>query len=125
LSGDLRRPAYGSSKAAINTFSAYVATQYGKKGVRCNVVSPGIILTAKAEEANTPETMAAYLRHVLSPVIGRPEDIAGVVAMLASDDGRYINGQVISIDGGILAHFAHVADVADSFWAEVERQQQI
>jgi NAD(P)-dependent dehydrogenase (short-subunit alcohol dehydrogenase family) len=124
LRGDLYRPAYGSSKAAVNTFTAYVATQYGKRGVRCNAVSPGIILTAKAEEANTTETMAAFLRHTLSPRIGRPEDIAGVVAMLASDDGRYINGQVIQVDGGIMAHFSHVADIEDGFWNHVGRQRE-
>jgi NAD(P)-dependent dehydrogenase (short-subunit alcohol dehydrogenase family) len=123
LAGDLYRPAYGSSKAAINTLSTYVATQYGKKGVRSNVISPGIILTAKAEEANTPETMASFLRHTLSRQIGRPEDIAAVVAMLASDDGRYINGQVIAVDGGINAHFAHVADIAEGFWQHVDRQR--
>jgi NAD(P)-dependent dehydrogenase (short-subunit alcohol dehydrogenase family) len=123
LAGDLFRPAYGSSKAAINTLSTYVATQYGKKGVRSNVISPGIILTTKAEAANTPQTMASFLRHTLSRQIGRPEDIAAVAAMLASDDGRYINGQVIAVDGGINAHFAHVADVADAFWEHVDKQR--
>jgi len=122
LSGDLYRPAYAASKAAINNLTAYVATQYGKRGVRCNVVSPGIVVTASASEANSEERYATFMRHVLSPRIGRPEDLAGVVAMLASDDGRYINGQVISVDGGIRAHFAHVADFAEDFWKDMERR---
>ena len=42
-----------------------------------------------------------------------------MVAMLASDDGRYVNGQVIQVDGGILSHFSHVADMQETFWAEV------
>jgi NAD(P)-dependent dehydrogenase (short-subunit alcohol dehydrogenase family) len=123
LSGDLYRPAYGASKAAINNFTMYMATQYGKKGVRCNVVSPGIVVTASASAANSEERFAALMRHVLSPRIGRPEDIAAVVAMLASDDGQYINGQIISVDGGIRAHFAHVADVADEFWAAMDQRR--
>lgn len=120
LTGDLYRPAYGASKAAINAFTMYVATQYGKRGLRCNVVSPGIVITAAAEAANSPERLEVFMRHVLSPRIGRPEDIAAVVAMLASDDGRYVNGQIISVDGGIQAHFAHVADIAPTFWEDVE-----
>ena len=120
LSGDLYRPAYGASKAAINNLTMYTATQYGKRGLRCNAVSPGIVVTAAASDANDPGRYDMLMRHVLSPQIGRPEDLAGVVAMLASDDGRYINGQVISVDGGIRAHFAHVADVADMFWQDME-----
>ncbi|CAH0498229.1 SDR family NAD(P)-dependent oxidoreductase [Novosphingobium sp. CECT 9465] len=120
LTGDLYRPAYGASKAAINNFTMYVATQYGKRGVRCNVVSPGIVVTPAASEACDDDRYAMLMRHVLSPNIGRPEDLAGVVAMLASDDGRYINGQIISVDGGIRAHFAHVADVEATFWQDMK-----
>lgn len=119
LSGDLYRPAYGASKAAINNFTLYVATQYGKRGVRCNAVSPGIVVTPAASDANSEERYAVLMRHVLSRDIGRPEDIAGVVAMLACDDGRYVNGQIIAVDGGIRAHFAHVADVEDEFWQDM------
>jgi len=122
LSGDLYRPAYGASKAAINNLTIYTATQYGKRGVRCNAVSPGIVVTSAASEANDDRRYDLLMRHVLSPSIGRPRDLAGVVAMLASDDGRYINGQTISVDGGIRAHFAHVADVADAFWQEMDRR---
>ena len=52
LTGDLYRPAYGASKAAINNFTMYVATQYGKQGVRCNAIAPGIVVTAAAEASN-------------------------------------------------------------------------
>lgn len=120
LTGDLYRPAYGASKAAINNLTMYTATQYGKQGVRCNVVSPGIVLTKAARDSNDPARLDTLMRHVLSPRIGAPEDLAGVVAMLASDDGRYINGQIISVDGGIRAHFAHVAEVADMFWQDMD-----
>ena len=123
LTGDLYRPAYGASKAAINNFTMYVATQYGKKGVRCNAIAPGIVVTAAAQASNDEERLDIIMRHVLSPEIGRPDDIAGVVAMLASDDGRYINGQVIAVDGGIRAHFAHVADVAETFESAMDTRR--
>ena len=101
----------------------YVATQYGKQGVRCNAIAPGIVVTAAAEASNGEERFDVLMRHVLSPKIGRPEDIAGVVAMLASDDGRYINGQVIAVDGGIRAHFAHVADVESEFTSAMDQRR--
>ena len=123
LTGNLYRPAYGASKAAINNFTMYVATQYGKQGVRCNAIAPGIVVTAAAQASNDENRFEVLMRHVLSPQVGRPDDIAGVVAMLASDDGRYINGQIIAVDGGIRAHFAHVADVEDEFSAAMDQRR--
>lgn len=120
LSGDLYRPAYGASKAAINSLTKYVATQYGKKGVRCNVVSPGLIVTPTSKSSNREEDLAFFKRHTLTRELGVPEDIAAMVALLASDDGRFVTGQIIAVDGGIGAHFAHVADAYDHFWAQVD-----
>jgi NAD(P)-dependent dehydrogenase (short-subunit alcohol dehydrogenase family) len=120
LSGDLYRPAYGASKAAINSLTRYVATQYGKKGVRCNVVSPGLIVTPASRASNREEDLAFFKRHTLTAELGTPEDIAAMVALLASNDGRFVTGQIIAVDGGIGAHFAHVADVFDHFWAQAE-----
>jgi NAD(P)-dependent dehydrogenase (short-subunit alcohol dehydrogenase family) len=76
-------------------------------------------MTAKLEKAIWPEDRERFTRNILGLRAGRPEDIAAVVAMLASDDGRYVNGQVIQVDGGILSHFSHVADMQETFWAEV------
>lgn len=120
LMGDLYRPAYGASKAAINTLTKYVATQYGKKGVRCNVVSPGLIVTAASKASNREEDLDFFKRHTLTRDLGTPEDIAAMVALLASDDGRFVTGQIIAVDGGIASHFAHVADVHDHFWAQID-----
>ncbi len=114
LLGDLFRPAYAGSKAAINILTRYVAAQYGKKGVRCNAVLPGLVVTESTTEGQA-ENMAMYERHHLTPYLGRPADIAAVVAMLASDDGRFVNGAIIVVDGGISSHFAHVAENRDAF----------
>ena len=109
LLGDVARTAYGASKAAINTLTLYVAAQYGKEGVTCNVVSPGMVPTENSR-ANQPEMIKAVLRHHLTPELGNPEDLAAMVALLASDEGRFVTGQILRIDGGVSKAFAHVAD---------------
>lgn len=109
LRGDLFRVAYASSKAAINVLTEYVAAQYGKKGIRCNVVSPGLIVTENTE-MNQGHNLDLYLAHHLTPRLGRPDDLAAMVALLASDDGKFITAQIIPVDGGISAAFPHVAE---------------
>jgi NAD(P)-dependent dehydrogenase (short-subunit alcohol dehydrogenase family) len=122
LSGDVFRPSYAASKAAIDSLTRSVATQYGKVGVRCNVVSPGMIVTDNALTVHTEQSLAMIERHTLTPYLGRAEDIAAMVALLASDEGRFVTGQIICVDGGYLSHFAHVADSAAHFWSVVDEQ---
>lgn len=110
LLGDLQISAYAAAKAAMNTLTKYVATQYGKLGVRCNVVSPGQVLTEGGTAIHTDEKLALIERHTLTPRLGRAEDIAAMVALLAGPDGEFVTGQVIAVDGGVSAHFSHVAD---------------
>jgi NAD(P)-dependent dehydrogenase (short-subunit alcohol dehydrogenase family) len=110
LTGDLSRPAYGISKAGLDALTRYVATQYGKRGIRCNAIAPGVIETP-ALRANVPsEQVAIYEGNHLTPRLGRPEDIAAAVVFLASDDAAFITGQVISVDGGLLAHHPTFAE---------------
>jgi len=110
IAGDLARVAYGASKGGIITLSKYVATQYGKQNIRCNSVSPGVVLTA-ALEATVPGLKEVIQRHILTPEFGTPDDIAALVAFLASEESRYITGENISISGGGLAHQPHYADL--------------
>lgn len=109
--GDLARIAYGSSKGAIITLTRYVATQHGKQNIRCNSVAPGVVLT-EALEKTVPGLKEIIKRHILTPEFGTPDDIAGLVAFLASDEARYITGENISISGGGLIHQPHYADLA-------------
>src|SRR5215207_26611 len=67
LAGDLGQVAYGTSKGGIATFSMYVATQYGKQGIRCNTLSPGMVLTPGSDAALTDEQRAIYLASNLVP----------------------------------------------------------
>ena len=108
--GDLARIAYGTSKAAIINLTRYIATQHGPQGIRCNAISPGLILTPAAEKT-VPELLNMIQQHVLTKRLGRPEDVAALVAFLASEDAGYINGQNITCDGGMTAHQPHVAEL--------------
>jgi len=110
--GDLARIAYGTSKGGIVTMSKYIATQYGRQNIRCNSVSPGVVLTP-ALEATAPGLKEIIKRHIITPEFGTPDDIAALVAFLASDESRYINGENISISGGGLAHQPHYADLLE------------
>src|SRR5262249_61431723 len=93
-----------ASKAALDSLTRYVATQYGKRGIRCNSIAPGVIATP-ALAANVPaEMISVYERSHLTPRLGRPEDIAAAVVFLASDDAAFITGQTLCVDGGLLAH---------------------
>ena len=113
-SGDLGHPAYGASKAAIDRLTTYTATEFGKQGIRCNAIAPGLIVTATSEKTYAGGPLRdVMLRHHLTPRLGRPDDIAQAVLFLASDRSGFITGQVISVDGGLLAHAPYVADVAE------------
>ncbi len=104
LKGDRTRTAYGVSKAGVNALTMYVATSHGKRGIRVNTIVPGLIIT-DAVRAHLDERMLAGLgKATLTPYLGEPEDIADLVVFLASDESRYITGQMIVIDGGMSSH---------------------
>ncbi|MFJ9445211.1 SDR family NAD(P)-dependent oxidoreductase [Kitasatospora sp. NPDC101235] len=111
LSGDLRNPAYGASKAAVISLTRYVATQAGKDGVRCNAIAPGLIVTDASRGSAQGSMHDMMLRHHLTPRLGRPEDVAALVVFLASDESGFITGQTLSVDGGLLAHQPYYADL--------------
>ena len=110
LKGDRTRTAYGVSKAGVNALTMYVATSHGKQGIRANAILPGLVLT-DAVRAHLDVTMLDGLgKATLTPYVGQPEDIAEVVVFLASDESRYITGQMIAVDGGMSAHVGLGAD---------------
>ncbi|MFK7894990.1 MAG: SDR family NAD(P)-dependent oxidoreductase [Myxococcota bacterium] len=111
LVGDDIRASYSASKAGLQSLTQSVATQYGKAGIRCNAIAPGVIETP-ALAANVPApVVAAYVNNTLTPRLGRAEDIAAAVVFLASDDAAFITGQVLSVDGGLLAHHPAISDI--------------
>ena len=109
--GGLSGTAYAISKAAVNALTQYVATQYGKQGIRCNAILPGLIMTPAVEVGLTQPVVDMILDHHMTPEAGRPEDIAAMVAFLASDEARYVTGQLIRVDGGVTSHAPTYADL--------------
>jgi NAD(P)-dependent dehydrogenase (short-subunit alcohol dehydrogenase family) len=109
LAGSGGRFAYGTSKGALISLTKYVATAYGQRGVRCNALAPGLIMTPATVRNLPPDQFAVYEQNVLAARLGQPEDIAQAVLFLASDASVYINGQTISVDGGMLAHQPYYA----------------
>lgn len=112
LRGRWNQIAYGVSKAGLNSLTEYVATIYGRRGVRCNAIAPGLVMTEMAEENLSPRDRAISASDRLIARPGRPQDIAGAVAFLASDDAAYITGQVLVVDGGTINHVPGYASYA-------------
>jgi NAD(P)-dependent dehydrogenase (short-subunit alcohol dehydrogenase family) len=110
VSSDVSHVGYAVTKSAIYALTQAIATQYGKAGVRCVAISPGMILTERTRQNTGPEHIESMVRHHLTPYAGEPEDIANLVAFLASDQAKYITGTNIMCDGGLTAHLPHFAD---------------
>jgi NAD(P)-dependent dehydrogenase (short-subunit alcohol dehydrogenase family) len=104
LQGDIDQGAYSAAKSAVNSLTRSIATMYGKQGIRCNTISPGVIQTALMR-AVVPPGMAELARsNVLVPELGQPSDIADLVVFLASDRAGYLTGQLFPVDGGWSQH---------------------
>lgn len=97
--------AYSGSKAAVEGLSKHIALQFGPEGIRCNVVRPGEVWSAivarHVKSAEAAEALRAERRDRSAlRTEGSPWDIAAAVAFLASDDARWITGQILTVDGG-------------------------
>jgi len=98
--GEPQRPSYAAAKAGINALVRHVASRWGKEGIRANAVAPGLVLTPTVQAGLPDEFRAQAIAATRSPRLGAPDDVAAMIALLLSDDGEWINGQVISVDGG-------------------------
>lgn len=94
------RIAYGTCKAALETLSLYTASMYGPQGIRSNVVAPGFVLTPATRALFDERQLAAFAETAAAGRVATPEDVAQVVAYLASDDAAYVSGQVVGVNGG-------------------------
>ena len=100
--GEPERVSYAVSKSGINALMRHVASRWGKEGIRANAIAPGVVITDATRTGIPDEMKQMILAMGRSPRLGQPEDIAAMVALLFSDDGEWINGQVVSVDGGVI-----------------------
>jgi NAD(P)-dependent dehydrogenase (short-subunit alcohol dehydrogenase family) len=94
--------AYGATKGAVNTLTSAWSKSFGERQITVNAVSPGIIETDLARATFSAEDMERMARGTAFKRTGQPEDVADVVAFLASDAARWITGREIVTDGGTL-----------------------
>jgi len=92
--------AYASTKGAINTLVKYFSAALGPRGIRVNAVAPGVIDTDMSNFTKTEEGRSAVMAMQTLKRIGQPDDVASVIAFLASDEARWITGDTIAVDGG-------------------------
>ncbi len=106
LAGAGYSAAYGASKGAVSALTRGLAIEFGGKGVRVNAIVPGETATPMIAAPKLPENPDFSLMGRMAPLDGQtgtPDQIAGAIAMLASDDGSYINGAEVRADGGGLS----------------------
>lgn len=94
------RSAYSASKAALNSLTKTISKEMGVKNLRVNAVLPGLTDTKMAKNFTKDDAIDEYLNKVALKRIAKTSEIANVIAFLASDKSSYINGQLITIDGG-------------------------
>jgi NAD(P)-dependent dehydrogenase (short-subunit alcohol dehydrogenase family) len=104
LRGSADLGTYAISKAADMQLARNMALELGGDNIRVNTIAPGLVKTEFARALwEDPERAARFTKSVPLKRLGEPDDIAGVAVMLASEAGRYITGQTLVVDGGLLA----------------------
>ena len=104
LGGDWGISSYNAAKGAVTNFTRALALEYGSRGVRINAVAPSLTSTeATADFVKSEAVMAAFRERLPIGRAATPDDIAGVIAFLASEDAVFVNGVILPVDGGLNA----------------------
>ncbi len=110
---DISQIGYGTAKAAINHLTKLIALQEAKNGIRCNAVLPGMIATDAVQQHLSDDFRTLFLQHIPLGRMGLPEEIAGAVCYLASDEAAYVTGQLLTLSGGFALGTPVYGDLAD------------
>ena len=104
LGGDWGMFAYNATKGAVSNLTRALALDFGKKGLRINAVAPSLTHTDMAQGViDNSELLEKFKERIPMGRPAEPEEIADVIAFLASDDARFVNGVVLPVDGGLHA----------------------
>jgi 3-oxoacyl-[acyl-carrier protein] reductase len=98
--GNAGQANYASAKAGIIGLTRSIAKEVGSRGITANAIAPGYIQTKMTEQLDDKQKQE-LLRHIPLGSLGTPRDVAEAVAFLASEEARYITGQVLNVDGGM------------------------
>lgn len=98
--GEPLRVAYAMSKLAVHGLMRHVAKRFGHDGIRANAIAPGVISHPRFEAVIPPEMAKEFADGTTIGRLGSPIDIAAMGALLMSDEGSFVTGQVLSVDGG-------------------------
>lgn len=105
IRGMIGHSIYASAKYGTECFTRMVATQYGMKGIRANCIRPGVMVNPAWAETDFGREYADFmLSHMPATRIGTAADAAPVVLFFACDDSGYVNGQTLTMDGGLTCH---------------------
>jgi 3-oxoacyl-[acyl-carrier protein] reductase len=100
MTGNAGQTNYAASKAGLIGFTKALAKELGPRGITVNAVAPGFIETDMTRTLSDAQRQA-LLQHVPLGSLGTPDDVAACVLFLASDEARYITGEVVSVSGGL------------------------
>jgi meso-butanediol dehydrogenase/(S,S)-butanediol dehydrogenase/diacetyl reductase len=103
LGGDWNMFAYNTAKGAVTNMVRAMALDAGKDGVRVNAVNPSLTDTGMTKDMQNEALLAKFKERMPLGPIAQPEDIAAVMAFLASDDARFVTGVNLPVDGGVTA----------------------
>ena len=92
--------AYAATKGAVDTLVKHLAASLGPRGIRVNAVAPGVVETDMSNFAKTEEGRSVTLGMQALKRVAQPDDIAGAITFLASDEARWITGDILRVDGG-------------------------
>ncbi len=103
IMGNVGQANYVTAKAGLLGLTKALAKEYGSKGITVNAVAPGFIASDMTDELSD-ELKVRYLEQIPAGRFGFPEEVAEVVAFLASEGAAYISGQTLAVDGGMVAY---------------------